>query len=175
MFDSFDDVHNGVAFRMRQRIIPQPVIMLTHGIECRTAGMVAVRDETGRNSRSIDAHASSVAVQRVEQRSGFLAIRLWGHKCTAVAQRVKVPDAPDVIHAEAIHPGEDSRLEGYPLRDAAKELRPEADAVLIGYLCGGNLMLRCNQNSFCGGKSGTVLRLMLFSSFIYWAGDKLRA
>lgn len=43
-------------------------------------------------------------------------------------------DTPAVVCAEAVHPGEDKRFQGYPLRYVAKMLRPEADALLVLYL-----------------------------------------
>jgi hypothetical protein len=57
---------------------------------------------------------------------------------------------PDVVRAEAIHPGEDLRLESYPLRDAAEVLRPELHTLLIG--TGVHTMLSVS----CGDASDSV-------------------
>lgn len=125
-------MHDGVAFRVVERVVPQAVVVLRHGVAFGTAGMVAESHQTDRNPCSFGTHVTAVAVHRVKQRPEFIVLHFRGHKRAAVAQRVKIPDAAAVVRAEAVHPREDGRLKDYPLRNAAKVLRPEADAVLIG-------------------------------------------
>lgn len=89
--------------------------------------------KTDRNPGSLRAHFSAVTVHAVEERLLLIAVTfaLRGHKCAAVAQGVKLPDAAAVIGAEAFHPGEDMWFEGDPLWDVAEVLRPDAETLLI--------------------------------------------
>src|SRR5690606_15702624 len=131
-----------------ERVVSQTVVVFRHGVAFGTAGVVTVCHQTDGNSGCFGTEFTAVAVHRVEQRPRFIVLRFRSHKRAAVAERIKIPDTSAVVGAEAVHPGEDSRLKDYPLRYVAEVLRPEADAVLIGDLCSGNLQLSRNGNRF---------------------------
>ncbi|GDM23309.1 hypothetical protein BvCmsNSNP012_04828 [Escherichia coli] len=116
---------------MLQGVIPQTVIVDRHGITLRTTGMMTVRHQTGGNAGGFRAHFSAVAVHGIEQYPCFVIIRFRCHKCPAVVQGVQIPDAPAVVFAQTVHPAEDTGLQGHPLWNEAKVLRPEADALFI--------------------------------------------
>ncbi|ABJ03622.1 conserved hypothetical protein [Escherichia coli APEC O1] len=118
---------------MLQGVIPQPVIMDRHGITFRTTGMMAVRHQTGGNTGSFRTHFSAVTVHGIEQYPCFviIVIRFRCHKCATVVQGVQIPDAPAVVFAQTVHPAEDTGLQGHPLWNEAKMLRPEADTLFI--------------------------------------------
>lgn len=137
MLSSVDDVHDGVAFQVAERVVPQAVVVIRHGIAFGAHGVVAVSHQADRDPGSLGAELTAVTVQGVEQRPEFIALRFRGHKRAAVAERVKLPDTAVVVCAEAVHPREDSRLKHYPLRNAAEVLWPEADALLVLYEGGG--------------------------------------
>lgn len=140
---SVDDAHNGAAFRMLQGVIPQPVIMDRHGITLRTTGMMTVRHQTGSNAGSFRAHFSAVTVHGIEQYPCFviIVIRFGCHKCPAVVQGVQIPDTTAVVFTQTVHPAEDTGLQGHPLWNEAKVLRPEADALFIRDYGGNQLRL----------------------------------
>ena len=105
-----DDVHDGAAFGVTERVVPQAVIVLRHGVAFGSHGVVAVRHQTHGYSGGLTAEFTTITVHGVEQRPFFtgILIRLRSHKGAAVTQRRKIPDAAAVISAEAVHPREDS-------------------------------------------------------------------
>ncbi len=107
--------------------------MRRHGITFRTAGMMAVFQQTGRDTGRHGAHFGAVAIHGIEQcpLSIVLIIRLGGHKGPTIAECVKTPDAAAVIFTKPVHPAEDMGLQQYPLRDTAKVLRPEMKSLCI--------------------------------------------
>ena len=113
--------------------------MLCHGVAFGAHGVVAVSHQAGRYARGLCAHLRAVTIHRVEQRPFFIiaTARLRSHKRAIVTERIKTPDTSAVIRAETLHPGQNTRLQGYPLWDVAEVLRPEADALFIGQQCGG--------------------------------------
>ncbi|GDO93402.1 hypothetical protein BvCmsNSNP012_00094 [Escherichia coli] len=117
---------------MLQGVIPQTVIVDRHGITLRTTGMMTVRHQTGSNAGGFRAHFSAVAVHGVKQHPCFvIIIRFRCHKCPAVVQGVQIPDTTAVVFTQTVHPAEDTGLQGHPLWNEAKVLRPEADALFI--------------------------------------------
>lgn len=127
-------MHNGVTFRVVERVVPQAVIVLRHGVAFGAHGVVAVSHQAGCDTGGLCAYFRAVAIHRVEQRPFFIVVTvgLRSHKRASIAEGVKIPDTPVVVRAETVHPGEDMWLQGYPLRDGTKVLWPEADALLIG-------------------------------------------
>ncbi len=79
------------------------------------------------------AHFSAVTVHGIEQYPCFviIVIRFGCHKCPAVVQGIQIPDTTAVVFAKTVHPAEDTGLQGHPLWNEAKMLRPEADALFI--------------------------------------------
>ncbi|AAN80982.1 hypothetical protein i14_2330 [Escherichia coli str. 'clone D i14'] len=140
---SVNDAHNGVVFRMLQGVIPQTVIMNRHGITLRTAGVMTVRHQTGSNAGGFRAHFSAVTVHGIEQYPCFviIVIRFGCHKCATVVQGVQIPDTTAVVFIQTVHPAEDTGLQGDPLWNEAKMLRPEADALFIRDGSGNQLRL----------------------------------
>ena len=128
---------------MLQGVIPQTVIVDRHGITLRTAGVMAVRHQAGSNAGGFRAHFSAVTVHGIEQYPGFsiIFIRFRCYKCATVVQGVQIPDTTAVVFAQTVHPAEDTGLQGHPLWNEAKMLRPEADALFIRDY-GGNQLLQ---------------------------------
>ncbi len=114
-----------------------------HGITLRTTGVMTVRHQTGSNASGFRAHFSVVAVHGIEQYPCFviIVIRFGGHKCPAVVQGVQIPDTTAVVFAQTVHPAENTGLQGHPLWNEAKMLRPEADALFIRDYGGNQLRL----------------------------------
>ncbi len=104
---------------------------------------MAVRHQTGGNTGGFRAHFSAVTVHGIEQYPCFviIIIRFGGHKCPAVVQGVQIPDTTAVVFAQTVHPAEDTGLQGDPLWNEAKMLRPEADALFIRDGSGNQLRL----------------------------------
>ncbi len=77
--------------------------------------------------------AQETTVHGIEQYPCFviIVIRFGCHKCPAVVQGVQIPDTTTVVFAQTVHPAEDTGLQGHPLWNEAKMLRPEADALFI--------------------------------------------
>ncbi|HBY5305219.1 TPA: hypothetical protein MIX36_27995, partial [Klebsiella pneumoniae] len=72
-----------------------------------------------------------------------------------VVQGVQIPDTTAVVFIQTVHPAEDPGLQGHPLWNEAKMLRPEADALFIRDY-GGNQLLQASLR--CTGRRGGVLR-----------------
>nr|AFP49001.1 hypothetical protein [Citrobacter freundii]AKJ19730.1 hypothetical protein [Salmonella enterica subsp. enterica serovar Typhimurium] len=121
---------------MLQGVVPQTVIVRGHRVTLCTAGVMAVFNQADGNTCGFCAHFHAITVQIIEQTPCLIAVSIGCHKGPAVAQRVKLPDATAVIRAEAVHPGEDAGLQGYPLRNSAEVLRPEADTHSIRHHSG---------------------------------------
>src|SRR5699024_5075439 len=119
----------------------QTVIMNRHGITLRTAGVMTVRHQTGSNAGGFRAHISAVTIHGIEQYPCFVIniIRFGGHKSPAVVQGVQITDTTTVVFAQTVHPAEDTWLQGHPLWNEAKMLRPEADALFIRDEAGNQL------------------------------------
>ncbi|CAM7321791.1 hypothetical protein ESCOCP328B_26855 [Escherichia coli] len=103
--------------------------------------MMTVRHQTGSNAGGFRAHFSAVTVHGIEQYPGFsiIFIRFGRHKCAAVIQGVQIPDTTAVVFTQTVHPAEDTGLQGHPLWNEAKVLRPEADALFIRDEAGNQL------------------------------------
>lgn len=119
---------------MLQGVIPQAVIVLSHGITFGATGMMAVFNQTDSDTCGFRAHLRTIAVHAVEQMPFIVNVSIRGHKRAAIAERVKGPDTTVVLVTEAVHPGENAGFQRYPLWDRAKVLRPEADTLFVGYL-----------------------------------------
>ncbi|RDQ89987.1 hypothetical protein C4A21_00015 [Escherichia coli] len=128
---------------MLQGVIPQPIIMDRHGIILCTTGMMTVRHQTGGNAGGCRAHFSAVAVHGIEQYPCFaiIVIRFGGHKCATIVQGIQIPDTTAVVFTQTVYPAEDTGLQGHPLWNEAKVLRPEADALFIRDGSGNQLRL----------------------------------
>ena len=119
---------------MLQGVIPQAVIVLSHGITFGATGVMAVFNQTDSDTCGFRAHLRTIAVHAVEQMPFIVNVSIRGHKRAAIAERVKGPDTTVVLVTEAVHPGENAGSQCYPLWDRAKVLRPEADTLFVGYL-----------------------------------------
>lgn len=132
---SVNNAHNGVAFCVSERVVPQKVIVMCYGVAFRTAGVVTVFQQAGCDTRRLCTHLRAIAVNGVEQRP-FIAsvcVSLRCYKRATVAERVKIPDTSAVCIAKPVHPGEDTGFNKCPLRDIAKILWPEGDTLFIGH------------------------------------------
>ncbi len=145
-----NDTHNRVAVRVQQGIVPQAIIVRSHGIAFGAAGVMTVSDKADGYSCRFCTHFCTVTIHAVKQCPFLIVFALRGHKCTAIAEGKEFPYPATVVPAKPVHPAKNVGFEGYPLRYAAKLLRPEADAVLIGDLGGGNLVLSCDGDGVCG-------------------------
>lgn len=95
---------------MAQSIITQTIKVRSHGIAPGTAGMMAVLDKTDGNSGGLCTHLRIIAIHAVKELPLRIADSIRHHKSAAIAERVKIPDTPDVIRTETVHPGEDARI-----------------------------------------------------------------
>ncbi len=126
---------------MLQGIVPQAVIVRGHRVTFCTAGVVAVFNQAESDTGGFRAHFRIIAVHAVEQMPFIVTVCIGSHKRAAIAERVKGPDTTVVLITEAVHPGENTGFQRYPLRDSAKVLWPEAETLFIGYSCGGDNQL----------------------------------
>lgn len=103
--------------------------MFTHGGAAGSAGMVAPVQQADCDASGFAAHFQAVAIQLVEHGPAVLAVRC--DEGTAVAERVIIPVPAVVGFAQAVHPGEGTRLQQHPLGDFAEVLRPEVKALPV--------------------------------------------
>jgi hypothetical protein len=113
---------------MLQGIVPQAVIVCGHGVTFCTAGVMAIFNQADRPAAS---HLSaSLPFMLLNRRHYRHVVRLGAINAPPLLS--ERPDTTAVGRTEAVHPGENMRLQGYPLWDSAKVLWPEIDALFIG-------------------------------------------
>lgn len=62
-----NNAQNGAGFWVLQRVIPQPVIVFSHGIAFGVTGVMAVFNQADSNTCGFCAHFRTIAVHAVEQ------------------------------------------------------------------------------------------------------------
>ena len=117
---------------MLQGVVPQAVIVFGHGIAFGATGVMAIFNQADRDACGFRAHLSIITVHAVEQMPFIVIVSIRGHKRAAITEGVERPDTAAVGRTETLHPGQNTRLQGYPLWDSAKMLRPEIDTLFIG-------------------------------------------
>jgi hypothetical protein len=144
---------------MLQGVVPQAVIVLGHCVTFCTTGVMAVFNQADSDTCGFCTHFRTIAVHAVEQMPFIVTVSIRGHKRAAIAERVKGPDTTAVLITEAVHPGENTGFQRYPLRDSAKVLRPE-----IRYAVRQVLVLQSGQIRFISGSnSHCVVSSWVFS------------
>lgn len=96
---------------MAQSILTQTIKVRCHCMAPDTAGMMAVLDKTDGNSGGLCTHLRIIVIHAVKKLPLRIADSIRHNKSAAIAERVKIPDTPDVIRTETVHPGEDARLQ----------------------------------------------------------------